>query len=152
MRIAFLAIFLALVASYAKADQIDSVVTNFPDGWIDRVAIDAGLTIMPKIASTKDVLQDVLRNYGFYFGQITNFTILKTRQVAIPCGHFRGAPVYSYTAVLVRASQGGKVVAFLRYVDVYTSRAWLSAVFYADPPFAPHLSQRGLRRLNSRSL
>jgi hypothetical protein len=130
MRATFLTIFFALVASYAMADQIDNVVTNLPDGWNDN---EAGLIIMPKTASTKDVLQRAFRVYVFGFGQITNFTVLKTRQVPIPCCHFPGASIYSYTAALVQASQGGKVVVLLRYIDVYTSRAWLSAVFYANP-------------------
>jgi hypothetical protein len=128
MRTTFLAIFLALVATCATADVIDNVITNLPDGWNDN---ETGTIIMPKTASTKDVLQKALEPRLFDFGQITNFTILKTRQVAIPCCHFPGAHADSYTAVLVQASQGPKVVVLLRYFDVYTSRAWLSAVFEA---------------------
>ena len=132
MRTTFLAIFLALVATCARADVIDNVITNLPDGWNDN---ETGTIIMPETASTEAVLQRVLRDWLFPgFGEITNFTVLKTRQVAIPVGHFPGAHVYSYTAVLVQASQGGKVqraVVLLRCFDVYTSRAWLSTVFDA---------------------
>jgi hypothetical protein len=130
MRTAFLVIFFALLAICSRADPIDNVVTNLEDGWRDN---ETDLVIMPKTASSEDVLQKVFRTYVFYFGEITNFTVLKSRQVAIPCCHFRGAPVYSYTAVLVQASQGGKVVVLLRSVDAYTSRAWLNAVFYTEP-------------------
>jgi len=131
MRAIFLAIFFALVASCATADEIDDVVTNLPGGWNDDTT---GTIIMPKTASTEDVLQRVFRVWVFPdFGQITNFTVLQTRQVAIPVGHFPGAHVYSYTAVLVQASWGQKVVVLLRSFDVYTSRAWLSALFLTKP-------------------
>jgi hypothetical protein len=133
MRTTFLAIFFALVASCATADEIDNVVTNRPDGWNDN---ELGVIIMPQTASTEDVLQRVFGKWWFYPTQqltnyihITNFTVLKTRQVTIPVSHFPGAHAYSYTAVLVQASEGEQVVVLLRYFDVYTSRAWLSAVF-----------------------
>ena len=137
MRTTLLAIFFALVASCATADEIDDVVTNLPSGWTDN---QTGVIITPQTASTEDVLQKVFEKWLFYTSQqltnyirITNFTVLKTRQVAIPVGHFPGAHVYSYTAVLVQASQGVQVVVLLRYFDVYTSRAWLSAVFEVNP-------------------
>jgi hypothetical protein len=137
MRTTFLAIFFALVASCARADEIDNVVTNLPDEWNDN---ETGVIIMPQTASTQEVLQKVFGKWWFYTSQppmnniqITNFTTLKTRQVAIPVGHFPGAHVYSYTAVLVQASQGVQVVVLLRHFDVYTSRAWVSAVFEATP-------------------
>jgi hypothetical protein len=137
MRTSFLAFFLAMVASYATADEIENVVTNLPDGWNDN---ETGVIIMPQTASTQDVLHRVFQTWQFYtsdytnYIQITNFMILKTRQVAIPVGHFPGAHVYSYIAVLVQASQGVQVVVLLRYFDVYTSRAWLSAVSEIKPP------------------
>jgi hypothetical protein len=131
MRTTFLAIFLAFVAKFATADVIDNVVANLPDAWNDN---QAGLTIMPKSASTEDVLQRVFQNVSvFEIGQITNFTVLETRQVSIPWCHFPNAPVYSYTAVLVQPSRGDKVVVvLLRYLDVDTSRAWSSAFFEAN--------------------
>ena len=143
MRTTFLAILFALVASCATADEIDDVVTNLPDAWNDN---ETGVIIMAQTASTEDVLQRVFRVWVFPgFGQITNFTILKTRQVAIPICHFPGAHVYSYTAVLVQSNCGEKVV-LLRCFDVYTSRAWLSTPFdvkhrpntaLEPPPTAP---------------
>ena len=143
MRTIFLAVFFALVASCATADQIDNVVTNLPDGWTDN---ETGVIIMPQTASTEDVLQRVFGTWWFYtsqeltnYIQITNFTVLKTRQVAIPVGHYPGAHVYSYIAVLVKASQGVQVVVLLGYFDVYTSRAWLSAVFEVKPRPNPAL-------------
>jgi len=137
MRTTFLAIFFALVASCATADEIDNVVTNRPNGWNDN---EMGVIIMPQTASPEDVLQRVFGKWWFptnqpptAYIQITTFTVLKTRQVAIPVGHFPGAHVYSYTAVLVQASQGVQVVVLLRCFDVYTSRAWLSAIFEVEP-------------------
>ncbi len=131
MRTTFLAAFFALVAGCATADQIDNVVTNLSDAWNDHAT---GPIIMQKTASTEDVLPKVFEHL-FYFDsqsqvahyiQITNFTILKVRQVAIPCCHFPGAKVYSYTAVLLQTNLGEKIV-LLRCFDVYTSRAWISS-------------------------
>ena len=130
MRTTFLAIFLALVARCATADVIENVVNNLPDGWNDNTT---GTIVMPKTASPDDVLRRIFQAWEFDFGQITNFAVLETRPVRIPCGHFRDAPAYSYTAVLIQPSQGEKVVVvLLRSVDVYTSSAWLSAVFEAN--------------------
>jgi hypothetical protein len=105
MRTTSLAIFFALMASCATADQIDNIVTNLPDVWDDG---STRLIIMPKTASTEDVLQRVFQKWWFpdsqiaNYSQITNFTVLKTRQVSIPCCHYPGAQVYSYTAVQSR--------------------------------------------------
>jgi hypothetical protein len=133
MRTTFFAIFLAFVVRCATADVIDNVVNNLPDGWNDN---ETGLILMPKTASNEDVLQRIFQNVcAFEFGEITNFTILETRQVRIPCCHFPDAPAYSYTAVIIQPSpsQGEKiVVVLLRYFDVYTSRAWSSAFFEAN--------------------
>ena len=138
MRTTVLAIFFASAAIFARADEIDNVVTNLSDGWNDN---ETGVIITPQTASTDDVLQRVFDKWCFYtfepptnYFHITNFTVLKTREVAIPVGHFAGARAYSYTAVLVQASQGVQVVVLLRYFDVYTSRAWLSAVSEIKPP------------------
>lgn len=130
MRTTFLAIFLALVARCATADVIENVVNNLPDGWNDNTT---DTIVMPKTASPDDVLKRIFQAWVFDFGPITNFTVLETRQVRIPCLHFRDAPAYSYTAVLIQPSQGDKVVVvLLRSFDVYTSSAWLSAVFEAN--------------------
>jgi hypothetical protein len=130
MRTTFLAIFLALVARCATADVIENVVNNLPDGWNDD---PADTIVMPKTASTNDILMRVFQAWRFDFGRVTNFTILETRQVRIPCGHFRDAPAYTYTAVLIQPSQGEKVVVvLLRSFDVDTSSAWLSTAFEAN--------------------
>jgi hypothetical protein len=136
MRATFLAIFFALVVGCAAADEIDSVVTDLPNGWNDN---ETGVMIMPQTASTEDVLRRVFEKWWFPTNQpptgniqITNFTVLKTRQVAIPVSHYPGAHVYSYTAVLVQSNCGEKVV-LLRCFDVYTSRAWLGALFNVKP-------------------
>jgi hypothetical protein len=133
MRTILFAILLAFLVRCARADVIDDVVNNLPDGWNDN---ETGLILMPKTASNEDVLHSIFQNvYAFEFGEITNFTILETRQVRIPCCHFPNAPAYSYTAVIVQPSpsQGGKiVVVLLRYFDVDTSRAWSSAFFEAN--------------------
>lgn len=131
-----LALSFALVASCAAADQIDDVITDLPDGWNDN---ETGVMIMAQKASTEDVLRRVFEKWLFPtnqpptgYAQVTNFTILKTRQVAIPVGHYPGAHSYSYTAVLVQSNCGDKVV-LLRCFDVYTSRAWLGALFEVKP-------------------
>lgn len=137
MRATFLAIFFVLVASCATADEIDSVVTDLPDGWNDN---ESGVIIMPQTASTEDVLPKVFEHLRYFDSRsqsahyiwITNFTVLKTRQVTIPVGHYPGAHAYSYTAVLVQSNCGEKVV-LLRCFDVYTSRAWLGALFDVKP-------------------
>jgi hypothetical protein len=130
MRTTLLIIVFALMAGCATADVIDNAVANLPDGWSDNVP---GLVILPKAASTEDVLQNVFQKVTvFDLGLITNFTILETRSVQIPCSHFRNAPTYSYTAVLVQPGQSEKVViVFLRDFDVYDSKAWTSAFFEA---------------------
>jgi hypothetical protein len=130
MRTTFLAIFLALVARCATADVIENVVNSLPDGWNDD---QAGTIVMPKTASTNDILTRVFQVWRFDFGRITNFTILETRQVRIPWGHFRDAPAYTYTAVLIQPGQDGEVVVvLLRSFDVDTSSAWLSTAFEAN--------------------
>ena len=136
MRAIFFAIFFALLASPAIADEINDVVTNLPSGWDDN---QMGTLIMPTTASTNDVLQIVLRRILIpNCDEITNFTVLKSRQIAIPsCRGY--APVYSYTAVLVQVCQGEKVVVLLRSIDVDGSRAWLSSVFvvWSTVPMTP---------------
>ena len=99
MRTTFLAIVFALVAICARADQIDNVVTSLPDFWNDN---ETGVIIMPQTASTEDVLRSVFEKWSFPtnqpptgYVQVTNFTVLKTRQVAIPVGHYPGAHAYS---------------------------------------------------------
>lgn len=136
VRATFLAFCFALVTSCATADEIDNVVTDRPDGWNDN---QTGVIILSQTASTDDVLRRVFEKWWFPTNQpptgniqITNFTVLKTRQVAIPVSHYPGAHVYSYTAVLVQSNCGEKVV-LLRCFDVYTSRAWLSALFDVKP-------------------
>jgi hypothetical protein len=137
MRSTLPAIFFALAATCATADEIDSVVTDLPNGWNDN---EAGVIIMPQTASTGDVLPKVFEHLRYFDSQsqpahyiwITNFTVLKTRQVSIPSGHYPGARGYSYTAVLIQSNCGEKVV-LLRCFDVYTSRAWLAALFDLKP-------------------
>jgi hypothetical protein len=62
MRTTFLAIFFALVASCATADEIDDVVTNLPSGWTDN---ETGVIITPQTASTEDVLRRSLKSGCF---------------------------------------------------------------------------------------
>jgi hypothetical protein len=137
MRTTFLAIFFALMTCCATADEIDNVITNLQDEWNDN---ETGVIIMPKTASTGDVLQKALGKWWFptsqpptNYIQFTNFTALKTREVSIPAGHYPSAQVHTYTAVLLQASQGVQLVVLLRYFDVYSSRAWVSAVFEVMP-------------------
>jgi hypothetical protein len=139
MRTAFLSIIFVLVACCAIADQIDDAITNLPDAWSDVVT---GPIIMPQTASVEDALPKVFEHWLFptndpptKYSRITNFTVLQTRQVSIPCCRFPGAPVHSYTAVVVQTNLGKKIV-FLKYVDVYTSRAWWSSEIFDAKPSA----------------
>lgn len=139
MRATFLVVFFVFVAFCATADEIDDVVTNLPDGWDDD---QQGTIILPKTASTNDVFQSVLGRDAVPYCS-TNFTVLRTRQIAIPSSHI-STPVYSYTAVLVQGNGTGtiqiqgirriKVVVLMRYIDVYDQRAWLSSVHLWNGP------------------
>jgi len=127
---------LAQSPQITTGDQIENVIINLPDGWKDDVT---GPIILPKTASTEDVLPKVFEQWLFpdsqmtNYSRITNFKVLETRQVSIPRFHFTGAPVYSYTAVLVQTNLGEKIV-LLRCFDVYTSRAWLSSEVFDVKP------------------
>lgn len=137
MRATFLAIFFVLVVSCAAADEIDDAVADLPNGWNDN---ESGVMIMPQTASTEDVLRKVFEHLRYFDSHsqpahyiwVTNFTVLKTRQVDIPVVHYPGSHAYSYTAVLVQSNCGEKVV-LLRCFDVYSSRAWLGALFDVKP-------------------
>ena len=138
MRTTFLSILFALMADCAIADQIDNVVTNLPDCWSDVVT---GPIIVPKTASVEDVLPKLFEHWLFpdsqmtNYSRITNFTVLTTRQVIISVYHSPRAPVHTYTAVIVKTNLGEKVV-LLRYIDVYTSRAWWSSEIFDAKPSA----------------
>lgn len=132
MRTTILTILFAFAAACARADQIDNAITNLPDGWTDD---PSGLIIVPKDTSPDDALQKVFQGRVFPdVGTVTNFTVLKTRQVKIPVGHFEGARAATYTAYLIKPSRDGNLVVLLRYFDVYSDAgAWASAVFAEKP-------------------
>src|ERR1017187_7740455 len=80
MRVTLLTFFFALSAFCATADQIDNLVTNLPDGW------DGGQTPMvnlPETSSVEQVLRGVFKVWWFDDSHVTNFTVLKSRQVTI---------------------------------------------------------------------
>ena len=132
MRATILAILFAFAAACVRADPIDNAITNLPDGWSDE---PSGLIIVPQDTSPDDALQKVFQGKVFAdVGTVTNFTVLKTRQVKIPVGHFEGARAVSYSAYLIKPSRGGNLVVLLRYLNVYPDAgAWASAVFAEEP-------------------
>lgn len=113
MRATVLIVFLTLLTSWAMADEIDDLATNLPDGW------DFGaMTIIPlsKSASTEQLLKTCPHGWWIGDNHITNYIILKSKQVTIPAAHFQGARMNSYTAVLLKTAYGKKIVLF-KYWD-----------------------------------
>jgi hypothetical protein len=130
MRTTFLAVFLVLVAGCATADQIGDLVTNLPDGWNLGLA---PIVPLPKTASTEQVLHAVFQVRLTGDGLITNYTVLKARQVTLAGVHHPGARKDSYTAVLVQTGHSEKIVLF-RYDDF--SKGWWSSRIYDAKPSA----------------
>jgi len=129
MRTAFFAIFFALLTGSATADQIDSLVTNLPDGW------DGGMTPIinqPETASIDQLLPKAFHCW-LLEDSIADYKVIMSRQVSIPRARFPGAYTDSYTAALVQMRHGEKIVLF-RYEAF--SKGWWSRVF----PFPPDLS------------
>jgi hypothetical protein len=129
MRVTLLTFFFALSAFCATADQIDNLVTNLPDGW------DGGQTPMvnlPETSSVEQVLRGVFKVWWFDDSHVTNFTVLKSRQVTIPRAHSPGAFTDSYTAALVETNHGKKIVLF-RYWSWDLARGWWSRVYDEKP-------------------
>jgi hypothetical protein len=123
MRRTFFAAFIALFAICAIADEIDDLVTNLPDGW------DGGIHPvhnLPETASIEQLLPKAFQSWWIDNSHITNYTVLKSRQVAIPRAHFPGAYTDSYTAVLVQTSHGEKIV-LLSYQPF--DKGWSSQIF-----------------------
>jgi hypothetical protein len=128
MRATFLALLFALLTSFAAADEIDMLVTNLPDGWDNGMN---SIINLPESASVTQVLGAAFQVWWIDNTHITNYTLLTSRQVAIPRAHFPGAYTDSYTAAFVQTSHGKKIVLFR-----YGGDGWWSRIF----PFPPDLS------------
>jgi len=107
MRAGFLALVFALLTHFAAADEIDNVATNLASDWNGGMN---SIINLPETASTEEVLNRAFR-VNFIDGvHVTNYTVLKSRQVAIPRAHISNAYTDSYTAALVQTSHGEKIV------------------------------------------
>jgi hypothetical protein len=129
MRAAFLAIFFALLAGSATADQIDTLVTNLPPGWGSGAA---PIINQPETASVEQLLPQAFHCW-LLEDSVANYKLILSRQISIPRAHILRAYSDSYLAALVQTSRGEKIVLF-RYESF--AKGWWSRVF----PFPPDLS------------
>ena len=125
MRTLFFTLLFAMVVWCAKADQIDEVVTNLPDGW------SSGMTPiinLPETASVEQLVPPVL-HCSFLDDSIVDHKVIQSRQVSIPRSRILQHPfVDSYLAVQIQTKHGEKIM-LLRYQPFV--KGWWSRVYDA---------------------
>jgi hypothetical protein len=125
--ILFAICFMLLVGCVTRPDAIDNLVAKLSatPGWDEGLS---RLTVVPETAPPKQVLDEYFKT-RIADGKVTNYKILRTRQVRITLPG-RADLEDPCIAVLVQTNLGEKIV-ILRYLA--PTNGWWSQVYDAKP-------------------
>lgn len=133
VRLAVLALAAAIfVACKTPPDPIDHLVADFSKSyglWENGFFPSLGL---PQTAPPEQVIKKTFQMTGFNNGHVSDYEILKTRQVRIP-----GSSQDLYTAAMVRTDLGEKIVMF-KYDGPHVG--WWSRIYDANRTYYPNPS------------
>jgi ankyrin repeat protein len=147
--IAFVAALLVAGCS-STPDPIDRLVTELSSTqgmWVNGYWQGVNL---PKTATPKQVVEQYFKESYFDTGQVTNYTILKVRQVDIPYSNQHDLR----TAVLAQTSFGEKIILLKSYRDDWSCRAYDANRYYGkidthDTPLLKAVSEPNIEKVKA---